>query len=136
MLTHDNFPDTLQDRSVRPTRSAPRLRYKMLRVFLIGIGSGYLLTCLLLYFEQERLLFPARALPHDYRYPFHTSFEEVFLPVDGATLAAIHFKQANSRGVVLFLHGNGETLLNAEGRAERFLRDGYDVFALDYRGYG
>jgi alpha-beta hydrolase superfamily lysophospholipase len=108
----------------------------MLRVFFIGIGGGYLLTCLLLYFAQEHLLFPSSALPHDFRYPFHTSFEEVFLPVDGATLAAVYFKQPNSKGVVLFLHGNGETLLKAEDAAEPLLRNGYDVFALDYRGYG
>jgi uncharacterized protein len=137
MLTHDNHSDALRDRNVRPVRSAPpRLLYKMLRIFLIGIGGGYLLTCLLLYFAQERLLFHPSPLPHDFRYPFHTPFEEVFLPVDGATLAAVHFKQAGSKGVVFLLHGNGETLLNAQGRAEPFLRNGYDVFALDYRGYG
>ncbi|MFL5800903.1 MAG: alpha/beta hydrolase [Roseiflexaceae bacterium] len=137
MLTSAEPSDTLSSQSARPVRSAPpRLLYRMLRVLFIGIVGGYLLTCVLLYFEQEHLLFPAGPLPHDFRYPFHTPFEEVFLPVDGATLAAVHFKQPNSKGVVLFLHGNGETLLNAEGRAERFLRNGYDVFALDYRGYG
>jgi alpha-beta hydrolase superfamily lysophospholipase len=108
----------------------------MLRVLLIGVGGGYLLTCLLLYFGQERLLFHPSALLHEFRYPFHVPFEEVFLPVDGATLAAVYFTHPDAKGVVLFLHGNGETLWTAGTAAEPFLRSGYEVFALDYRGYG
>lgn len=137
MLTHDNDSDTLQDRNMRPVRSAPpRLLYKMLRVFIIGIVVGYLIVCTLLYFGQERFFFHPRVLPLDFDYGFRAPFEEVSLPVDGATLAAVHFKQPEARGVVLFLHGNGETLQSAEIAAEPFLRNGYDVFAVDYRGYG
>jgi uncharacterized protein len=137
MLTHNDYPDTLRDRNARPRRTTPpRLLHRMLRVFFIGIAGGYLLTCVLLYFGQERLLFHPSALPHDFRYPFRAPFKEVFLPVDGATLAAVHFTHAGSKGVVLFLHGNGEMLLTAEASAEPFLRNGYDVFALDYRSYG
>jgi alpha-beta hydrolase superfamily lysophospholipase len=108
----------------------------VLRVFVIAIVGGYLLTCLLLYIEQERFFFHPQALPQSFNYAFQAPFEEVFLPVEGATLAAVHFRHANARGVVLFLHGNGETLQTAEGSAQPFLRNGYDVFALDYRGYG
>jgi pimeloyl-ACP methyl ester carboxylesterase len=108
----------------------------MLGIFGIGIVGGYLATCVLLYVGQERFFFHPRALPQDFDYAFRAPFEEVFLPVEGATLAAVHFTQPGAKGVVLFLHGNGETLQSAEFSAQPFLRNGYDVFAVDYRGYG
>jgi alpha-beta hydrolase superfamily lysophospholipase len=89
-----------------------------------------------LYFLQERLLFIPTPLPQDYVYPFPERFSEVFLPVDGATLAALHFTQDHAKGVVLFLHGNADTLQSANIAARPFLRQGYDVLLLGYRGYG
>jgi uncharacterized protein len=136
MLTHNDYPDILGDRNARPMRTTPRLLNRMLRVLLLGIVGGYLLTCLLLYMGQERFFFHPTALPQDFHYAFHAPFKEVFLPVDGATLAAVHFTHPGAKGVVLYLHGNGETLQTAEASAEPFLRNGYEVFALDYRGYG
>jgi fermentation-respiration switch protein FrsA (DUF1100 family) len=95
-----------------------------------------LLTCLLLYFFQERLLFFPTALPQSYVYSFSERFSEVFLPVDGAKLAALHFTQDNPKGVVLYLHGNADSLRTANLAAYPFLRSGYDVLLLEYRGYG
>jgi alpha-beta hydrolase superfamily lysophospholipase len=69
-------------------------------------------------------------------YPFTQHATEVFLPVDGATLALVHFTQPHPKGVVLYLHGNSGTLQEADLLAEPFIRRSYDVVLLDYRGYG
>ena len=107
-----------------------------LRILTLGIIGGYLTACLWLYLNQEQMLFHPTVLAHDFVYPFTHHSTEVFLPVDGATLALVHFTQANPKGVVLYLHGNGGTLQEADVLAERFIRRKYDVVLLDYRGYG
>jgi alpha-beta hydrolase superfamily lysophospholipase len=116
--------------------SLRRILLRAFRTLGIGLGGGYLLTCLLLYFFQERLLFFPTALPSNFIYPFSERFSEVFLPVDGATLAALHFTQDNPKGVVLFFYGNADTLRAADLTARPFLQSGYDVLMLEYRGYG
>ena len=116
--------------------SLRRIVLGAIRILGIGLGCGYLLTCLLLYFFQERLLFFPTALPQGFVYPFAERFSEVFLPVDGATLAGLHFTQDNPKGVVLYLHGNADRLQDANFAAAPFLRRGYDVLLLGYRGFG
>jgi fermentation-respiration switch protein FrsA (DUF1100 family) len=90
----------------------------------------------MLYFVQERFLFHPQVLPQEFVYAFPGHVTEVFLPVDGATLSALHFTRTAPNGVVLYLHGNAETLRTADTAAEPFVQRGYDVFLLDYRGYG
>ena len=89
-----------------------------------------------LYFTQERIILPATTLPADYRFQFDQPFEEVWIPVQGATLHALHFKQPNPRGVVFFLHGNAGNLVTWTTGVDFYRRVNYDLFIIDYRGYG
>jgi alpha-beta hydrolase superfamily lysophospholipase len=112
---------------------------RWMRLMLVALATIVVLyssLCWWLYVNQERMLFHPRGLARDYDYGFQAPFDEVFIPVEGATLAAVHFRVPNPRGVVLFLHGNGETLLSAEYSGLPFMNQGYDVVAVDYRGYG
>lgn len=113
-----------------------RVMRKTLCILILGLLSGYLIACALLYVRQEQLLFHPTVLAPDFVYRFTQPATEVFLPVDGATLALVHFPQSNPKGVVLYLHGNGGTLQEAELLAARFLRRNYAVVLVDYRGYG
>jgi uncharacterized protein len=113
-----------------------RVLRKTLRILIFGIVAGYVIACLWLYLHQEQMLFHPTVLAHDFAYPFAQHASEVFLPVDGATLALVHFTQPRPKGVVLYLHGNGGTLQEAAVLAEPFIRRSYDVVLLDYRGYG
>ncbi len=90
------------------------------------------------YFFQEKLIFISSRLPQNHEYEFAMDFEELHLTAnDGAVLNGLHFKAANSKGVILYCHGNageldvwgpwGELLAN---------RYSYDVVVWDYRGYG
>ena len=101
---------------------------------LAALGYGGALG--LLYLKQERIILPASALAADYRFQFDQPFEEVWIPVQGASLHALHFKQPNPRGVVFFLHGNAGNLVSWTTGVDFYRRVNYDLFIVDYRGYG
>ena len=111
---------------------------KMLQVFLaIGLGL-YLLICGVLYFKQEALLFYPQKLPAAYRFDFivGTYAEYPVVAADGTQLSGVLFKVGSAKGLVFFLHGNGGSLAGWGDMALTYNRVGYDVFMLDYRGYG
>ena len=90
-----------------------------------------------LYFFQEKLLFLPTVLEQDYQFQFKSEFEEVFLKTEGgASINAIHFKCNNSKGIVLYFHGNAGDLQRWGTYAEWFVTQDYDVFIMDYRTYG
>ena len=106
-------------------------------VILAALAAlGYAGALGLLYVKQERIILPASALAADYRFQFDQPFEEVWIPVQGASLHALHFKQPNPRGVVFFLHGNVGNLVSWTTGVDFYRRVSYDLFIVDYRGYG
>ena len=104
---------------------------------LVAVPSiGYALFLGELYFRQERLIFPGRPLAGDFQFQFDQRFEEVQIPVPGATLHALHFMQEQPRGLVFFLHGNAGNLQTWTTGIDFYRRVNYDLFIVDYRGYG
>jgi len=104
---------------------------------LVALAAlGYAGALGLLYAKQQQIILPAAALAADYRFRFDQPFEEVWIPVQGATLHALHFKQPNPRGVVFFLHGNAGNLVTWTTGVDFYRRVNYDLFIIDYRGYG
>ncbi len=89
-----------------------------------------------LYVSQESQIFQGSKLPPDYQFKFNVPFEEVTLAVDGAEINALHFRQPNPRGLIFFLHGNAGNLQSWTSDVEYYQRVNYDMFMLDYRGYG
>jgi pimeloyl-ACP methyl ester carboxylesterase len=89
-----------------------------------------------LYFNQERLIFPATTLPADYRFRFDQPFEEIAVPVQGGTLDALLFRQPDPKGLVFYLHGNGGDLRTWTTGLTFYQRINFDLFIVDYRGYG
>lgn len=101
------------------------------------IAVVYCLLCLLLYFIQEKLIFFPEKLPVNYRYPFVQGFEELEFPVaDGTALHGLLFKADSSRGLIFYLHGNAGSLASWGAIAKMYTDLHYDLFMLDYRGYG
>ena len=90
-----------------------------------------------LYFLQEKILFLPTTLAQDYQFEFTSSFEELFFETsDQVSINAIHFKAKNSKGVILYFHGNAGDLSRWGIVAEYFVSQNYDVLIMDYRGYG
>lgn len=67
-----------------------------------------------------------------------TPTEDVWIAApDGSRLHALHLPaQGRARAALLFLHGNAENLSSHVHSVGWLPAQGYDVLALDYRGYG
>jgi uncharacterized protein len=88
-------------------------------------------------FQQENLIFFPERLPVDYRFSFDQEFEEVFIPAsDGAKLHGVLFKVPEPKGLVFYLHGNAGSVDSWGWVYKTYTDLHYDVFVLDYRGYG
>jgi len=101
---------------------------------LVGLLYGLVLA--LLWFGQERLLFLPTPLAPEHRLALERDVHERFVAVPGARLHALHLKLPAPRGVVFFLHGNAGNLESWFVDLDVYRDANFDVFMLDYRGYG
>lgn len=98
---------------------------------------AYFVICMLLSFFQEKLIFFPEKLDKDFRFAFNQPFEEKFIRTpDNKILHGLSFKAASSKGLIFYLHGNAGSVNSWGSLAERYTSLNYDVFILDYRGYG
>jgi pimeloyl-ACP methyl ester carboxylesterase len=111
-----------------------------MKIILIAIGVAlvlYAAVCWLLYLKQESLLFFPQKLPPNYRFTFPDPFEERWITTDdGTRLHGLLFTTDDPKGLIFYLHGNAGSLAGWGDVAAVYTRLGYDVFMLDYRGYG
>ena len=104
--------------------------------FLLGLFALYAAGMAWLWLRQERLMFFPEPLPPEARLERDADVHELSIQVDGARLSALHLRLPNPRGLVFFLHGNAGNLASWFVAAERYRAANYDLFMLDYRGYG
>lgn len=89
------------------------------------------------YLFQDKLIFYPSQLPSDYEFQFERPFVEVNLKTaDGKTINALHFTKDSASGVILYFHGNSGSLSNWGHVVDYFAQYNYDVFVMDFRGYG
>ncbi|MBK9256990.1 MAG: alpha/beta fold hydrolase [Saprospiraceae bacterium] len=105
---------------------------------LFVIASAYLLISLLVYFLQDVILFRPEKLGKEFRFEYDDlNFQEYLIDVKpGVKLSGIRFKAENPIGVVFYLKGNSRSIKGWGKFAIDFLRYGYDVIMIDYRGFG
>jgi len=109
-------------------------RFKRSIVILLSVS---LLLMGILHVFQEKLIFLPEEIATSYRYNFPFDFEEVNLTTsDNETINALHIKAENPKGIILFFHGNQGNLIRWGAVASYFTQFNYDVFVIDYRGYG
>lgn len=98
----------------------------------------YLAISVVLYYLQDYLLFKPEKLPSDFQFFYENqSTQEYNLETrDGAVLNGLRFRVDKPKGVVLYLKGNSKSIKGWGKFAVDFTRHGYDVFMLDYRGFG
>jgi pimeloyl-ACP methyl ester carboxylesterase len=89
-----------------------------------------------LWIGQEKLLFVPDVLPADQPLAKAPDIHEVSVEVAGARLSALHLRLPDPKGVVFFLHGNAGSLANWFVNPDYYRRVNFDLFMLDYRGFG
>jgi pimeloyl-ACP methyl ester carboxylesterase len=110
----------------------------LLLSFLAVVLVLYVVGCSVLYFKQEALLFYPQKLPAQYQFEFPGEYAEYpITAADGTRLSGLLFRAPTpAKGLVFYLHGNAGSLVDWGPLAATYTRLGYDVFMLDYRGYG
>lgn len=105
-------------------------------LLLLGLVYGGLV--LNLYFNQAGMLYlpgyaGGSATPAD----VGLDYRRVSLTTeDGLLLDAWHVRASQSRGVILFCHGNAGNISNRLGSLKIFHQLGFSTLIFDYRGYG
>lgn len=108
----------------------------ILRTLIIVFGV-YILICITLFFLQEKLIFLPEKLDKDYNFYFQQKFKEINIQAkDNKILNSILFTTDTSKGLIFYLHGNAGSLESWGPAAKRYTDLNYDVFMIDYRGYG
>jgi uncharacterized protein len=88
--------------------------------------------------NQISQIFPAKGLNKKHVFKFPGRYEEHFIQTsDGVLLNALLFHtDQNSKGVILYLHGNTGGMEKWGKLAPYYTVLGYDFMVVDYRGYG
>jgi pimeloyl-ACP methyl ester carboxylesterase len=96
---------------------------------LIGIG---------LYYLQDSILFRPEAVDKNEKYDLLIPHTEVNIPYNlNSNLNVIQFPTDGvPKGVVLYFHGNRKNISYYAKFAPEFTRNGYEVWMVDYPGYG
>ena len=112
------------------------MKKALLNILKIIIGL-YIVLCGLLYFFQEKLIFFPQKLDKNYQFLFRQKFEELNIKAtDGKLINGLLFKADSSKGLIFYLHGNAGDLSSWGEVAKTYTDLNYDVFIIDYRGYG
>lgn len=94
----------------------------LLLSFVAGCGSVFF------YPSKQLWINPAlQVFPHEDVY---------FKTTDGLTLHGWFFQAPDARGSTLVFHGNAENLSTHVNSVLWLVKEGYNVFIIDYRGYG
>ena len=114
----------------------PAPGWRRLTRALAWLSLAYAGVLALLWWQQERLLFAPQALAAHHRFDVAADVHETWVEVPGARLNALHLRLPKPDGVVFFLHGNGGSLDNWFVNLDFYRRANFDLFMIDYRGYG
>ncbi len=112
-----------------------------MKLALFALRASALIYCtvlLLLLFLENTLLYPAPKFPDgDWKadYLQHEDFE--FASADGTQLHGWLLEHKNPQAVLLYCHGNGDSVANAAPYLDGLRRrHRLTIFVFDYRGYG
>lgn len=107
---------------------------KLLKKLGLILLIGYVLLCVGLYTQQNRIFFNPQKLSNNHTF---RAGEEVAIKVaDNISLNCIWLKEPRSKGVILYLHGNKGSNRRCLYQAQNMAGNQYDIFMPDYRGYG
>lgn len=112
---------------------------RFLRRGLKGFSIVYFLTCLGLYFGQERMIYLPTVAHAKTPRSVGLKFEEVKLAIDGDAKSWVHgwwLPNPKATKTILYLHGIGLNIGSNITQAKQLYNQGFSVLLIDYRGYG
>lgn len=114
------------------------MKNKKVLLILIIIPLLYIGTGVFVCYNIDRIAFKPQSMDQDEKYDFKFEFEESTLTLDtGDSISVIYSKtKKQSKGLVLFLHGNSANLELWGPMSSDFHRNGYDIVMCDYPGFG
>ena len=106
-------------------------------ILILVVVILVLVTSLVLYFIQSRILFQPEKISKNYQFNFSKIFEEIFLKApDGMFLNGVLFQLEKPVGVVIYYHNHSGNLTHCSNAVYTFNRLHFDVLVMDYRGFG
>ncbi|MCK0132361.1 alpha/beta hydrolase [Flavobacteriaceae bacterium F08102] len=109
----------------------------MIKVSILLFGAMYILVALGFYFFQENIIFRAKKLASNTRLTRLKKWEEIFVQtLGGGQIHGIYCKVKNSKGILVYFHGNKGNLQRWQKLVAPYTAYEYDVLVVDYRGYG
>jgi len=104
---------------------------------IVAAVGLYLLAMWIVYQIQEYFIFKPEKLPASFQFKYTIPFTELFFNMeDGAIINGLLFPVQNSKGLVIYLHGNSRSIKGWSKYAKDFMQHGFDVVMVDYRGFG
>lgn len=103
------------------------------------ISLVYVIGGIALYFLQDRILFHPVSLTKNHRYNFPEKHDDINIRVnDISNLNIVRFFSTDTitKGIVLYFHGNKKNISWYAGYSPYFTRHGYEVWIMDYPGFG
>jgi len=115
---------------------AMRMFLRILKWAGMTAVAGYAGVCLLLYAEQRKLVFPPLAMHTTAVAAGFPQAQEVVIPTsDGEKLVAWYVAPRGNKPLVLYFHGNGDTLSWRVDRDRDLVADGTGLLTVSYRGW-
>ncbi|NNF02550.1 MAG: alpha/beta fold hydrolase, partial [Bacteroidia bacterium] len=112
---------------------------KALIILLVVIVVLFIIGNLWTYPFQQYFIFRPEKLNAEYKFKFEYPFEEINLKTKGGGLInALLFRtqEQERKGVVLYFHGNADNNQRWGTLYPQYVYAGYDLFIMDYRGFG
>ena len=104
--------------------------------YIISILSIYLIFGVFLFFFQRKIVFNVSNIPKSPLDYGLKNIEEIYLStIDNIDLLSWYSKPKNNKPTMVYFHGNSFNIGERSYRIERYIKNGWGVFLLAYRGY-
>ena len=108
----------------------------MSEVIIYTIAAIVFLS-IVVYLVQDKFIFKPEKLSPDFQFKYDAPFREINFDIaPGVRINGLHFNRDNSKGIILYFHGNTRSIKGWAKYARDFYRYNYDVVLVDYRGFG
>lgn len=106
-------------------------------VFIFYFVGAIVLLSVVAYLLQDKFIFKPEKLSQNFQFKYDAPFKELNFDVaPGVRINGLHFFREDSKGIILYFHGNTRSIKGWAKYARDFYRYNYDVVLVDYRGFG